>query len=163
MRLLLVTFLAFMVAAAPANASSCYRAQEAEAEQGIRIHSELMVIGLNCQHMTPKGYKNFYTQYREFTQRNADLFGTYEEVLMRYFAKNGSSSPEQDINALRTNYANKISNDAAKLRPDVFCSRYALRIPKADKMSREQLRQWASIVFPESPPSHPFCEGVVEQ
>jgi len=159
MRLLLVTLLAIMIAA-PASAASCYRAQEAEAEQGIRIHSELMVIGLNCQHMTPRGYKNFYAQYREFTQRHADLFGTYEEVLMRHYAKNGSGSPEQQINAMRTNYANKISNDAAKLRPDVFCARYAMRIPKADKMSRAQLRQWASIIFPESPPSQPFCEDM---
>ena len=28
--------------------ASCYSSKEAEAEQGIRIHSELMVIGLNC-------------------------------------------------------------------------------------------------------------------
>ena len=30
-------------------AQKCYSAAEAEADQGIRIHSELMVIGLNCQ------------------------------------------------------------------------------------------------------------------
>ena len=32
-------------------AGACYSRKEAEAEQGIRIHSELMVIGLNCAHM----------------------------------------------------------------------------------------------------------------
>ena len=40
----------------PAEAGrQCYTHEEAEAEQGIRIHSELMVIALNCQHMTPHG------------------------------------------------------------------------------------------------------------
>jgi len=80
MRFILLTLFAFMIAA-PASASSCYRAQEVEAENGIRIHSELMVIGLNCQHMTPAGYKNFYAQYREFSARHGDLFATYEDVL----------------------------------------------------------------------------------
>ena len=48
-----------------ATGRQCYTQEEAEAEQGIRIHSELMVIALNCQHMTPKGWKNFYQQYQE--------------------------------------------------------------------------------------------------
>ena len=65
-----------------AQAAGCYNSSEAEAEQGIRIHSELMVIGLNCQHMTPRGWKNFYQEYREITSRYRDLFSGYEQTLI---------------------------------------------------------------------------------
>jgi len=156
MRFILLTLFAFMIAA-PASASSCYRAQEVEAENGIRIHSELMVIGLNCQHMTPAGYKNFYAQYREFSARHGDLFATYEDVLMRHFKKNGKGSAEKQLNTMRTEFANKISQDSAKLRPDVFCSQYALRIPKAAGMSRDEVRQWAATVYPGTQISQPLC------
>lgn len=157
MRFILLAVIALIIAA-PVQASSCYRAQEVEAEQGIRIHSELMVIGLNCQHMTPRGYKNFYAQYREFSARHGDLFAGYEKILLKHYRKNGGKA-EARLNALRTEFANKISNDAAKLRPDVFCAQYALRIPKADRMSREQVRQWAATIYPGAQISRPLCSA----
>ena len=54
-------------------AASCYTMEEAEAEQGIRIHSELMVIGLNCQHMKFSDGTNLYLEYREFTKEHENL------------------------------------------------------------------------------------------
>lgn len=135
----------------------CYTPQEAEAEQGIRIHSELMVIGLNCQHMTPRGWKNFYQQYREITNRNSDLFAGYETTLINYFAQAGERNPEGRLHDMRTNMANKVSTDAARMRPDIFCSTYAPRVPKAAQMSREQIRQWAASTSATGPVSHPRC------
>ena len=81
--------LSLLIISVPAFAAGCYSPVQAEAEQGIRIHSELMVIGLNCQHMTPSGWKNFYAQYRELTARNADLFAEYENILIEYFSQSG--------------------------------------------------------------------------
>lgn len=135
----------------------CYTADEAEAEQGIRIHSELMVIGLNCQHMTPRGWKNFYQQYREITTRNSDLFAGYETTLINYFAQAGERNPEGRLHDMRTVMANKVSTDAARMRPDVFCATYAPRMPKAAQMSREQLRQWASSTSNNPAVTRPRC------
>ena len=153
----------FMTAAAllwPAGAEArCYSNLEAEADQGIRIHSELMVIGLNCQHMGKRYGMNLYGQYRDLTSRHADLFGTYESVLMKFFGKQGHSRPEASLNTLRTQYANKISNDAAGMRPDVFCAKYAPRVEQAHKMRREELRKWAATIYPSHPVSYPLCEG----
>ena len=137
MRVLIIA-LALLVTPSLAQAKSCYTAAEAEAENAIRIHSELMVIGLNCQHMTPAGWKNFYQEYREITQRHQGLFSDYEKVLIK---ANGGS--ERKIHDLRTSFANQTSTDAAKMRPDVFCANFAPRIPKVGQMSREELRQWA--------------------
>lgn len=151
-----LVFILVLLISVPAQAASCYSPQEAEAEQAIRIHSELMVIGLNCQHMTPKGWKNFYTQYREITNNNKDLFANSERTLISYNAKNGSNA-ERKLHDMRTAFANQTSTDAARMRPDVFCAKYAPRIPKVAQMSREELRQWVSSSATTQKLTHPVC------
>lgn len=162
MRIVLLAALALIVAG-PAYASSCYMAQEAEAEQGIRIHSELMVIGLNCQHMASANGKNLYQAYRDFTQRHITLIETYEKIMLGSFKKAGEARPVDKLNTLRTNFANKISNDAAKMRPDMFCQRYAPRIQKAALMREDDVRRWAATIFPSHPVSKPVCASEMAQ
>lgn len=135
---------------------SCYTPAEAEAEQGIKIHSELMVIALNCQHMTPRGWKNFYHQYQEITARQADLIGGYENTLISFFALAGKSNPELAFHDMRTDFANKVSTDAARMRPDVFCSNFARRIPKVAKMGQSEFKSWAANAS-RSGASRPLC------
>lgn len=135
----------------------CYSLQEAEADQGIRIHSELMVIGLNCNHMGKRYGQPLYSMYRTFTAQHANLFGTYENILLKYFEKTGEPNPVSNLNTLRTSFANKISNDAAGIRPDIFCSRYAPRILKAKDMSEGDIRKWAATIHPSHPVSQPLC------
>ena len=150
----------FLTLSVPAFAADqCYHAAEAEAEQGIRIHSELMVIGLNCQHMGLRAGHNLYGQYRAFTAEHADLFAEYEDTLMAFFREYSDEEPEKALNALRTKYANKISEDVAKMRPDVFCARYAPRITKAATFSDENLREWAGTHYEAHPVSLPLCQS----
>ncbi len=157
MRTLILAFLILLsFGAGQARAAACYSSLEAEAEQGIRIHSELMVIGLNCQHMGAREGMNLYSEYRQFTARYSDLFAKYEEILMAHFRKNGEK-PEASLNTLRTNFANKISKDVADMRPDVFCSQYAPRIKAASKMSKMDVRQWAAKIYASHPVSKPIC------
>ena len=155
----LLSFITLIILLLPmsAMAAPCYSPVEAEAEQGIRIHSELMVIGLNCQHMGVREGDNLYLKYRQFTADHAELFAKYEQILLSHFSKSGTKKPEEKLNALRTNFANKISNDAAAMRPDVFCSRYAPRITKASEMKHNDLRKWASTFYESHPVSKPFC------
>lgn len=159
-RILLLSFgvLAVSASAALAGVKSCYTRSEAEAEQGVRIHSELMVIGLNCQHMASAGNKNLYLAYREFSAANGKVFAEYETRLLNYFRKIGVKDPEAALNTLRTEFANKISTDAAKMRPDAFCHTYAPRIQKVSTMNQTQLRKWAATFFPSHPVSKPVCE-----
>lgn len=137
--------------------AACYTPLEAEAEQGIRIHSELMVISLNCQHMTPRGQENLYSQYRKFTSKNAALFSTYEMLLIKFFKKAGSPNADLEMHTMRTQFANKISKDAAVMRPDAFCKTYMPRIQKAASMNEASLHKWASTFFPGFGPSRPIC------
>ncbi len=138
--------------------SSCYTQAEAEAEQGIRIHSELMVIGLNCQNMHFKDGTNLYLKYRNFTQENVDIFAGYEDRLMAYYKKRGDKDPEASLNTLRTLLANNISNSAARMKPDQFCNRYVGRIFKASSMDGGAIKKWAGTIYPSHPVSNPICE-----
>jgi hypothetical protein len=155
----LTIFSAIFLLASPAFAAQCYVPKEAEAEQGIRIHSELMVIGLNCQHNNTANGVNLYTAYREFTTRHEKLFTTYNEIILKHFKDNGQSTKEAEasLNTLRTNFANKISNDSARMRPDMFCARYAPRIVKASTFDHNSLRKWSATIFPDHPVSKPLC------
>lgn len=160
LKYLLIALFLVVPAIASKNANAqCYSNAEAEAEQGIRIHSELMVIGLNCTHMGAKAGINLYGQYRQFTADHGDLIATYEKILLKHFKDTGSRNPESDINVMRTGYANKISKDAAGMRPDVFCSKYAPRVTAASDMQRDDIRKWAATIYPSHPVSRPLCKG----
>jgi len=155
--LCLTVFLFASPALAKSKTKSCYTLPEAEAEQGIRIHSELMIIGLNCQHLTPAGQKNYYQQYNDFTLKNQDLLARYETILIDHFKNRGDKNPERSLHDMRTLFANKIAGDAAKMRPDIFCHRYTQRLVQADNMNNDQVRRWASTFFPSHPVSEPLC------
>lgn len=144
--------------AGSAQAAECYSELEAEAEQGIRIHSELMVIGLNCQHMAKRYDVDLYGTYRKITSEHADLFSMYEDTLMKFYSTRGEPA-ERKINALRTGFANKISHDAAAMRPDIFCGMYAKRLDKVSEMEATKIREWASTFYDSHPVSYPLCEG----
>ena len=159
MKALFFSILILLITPLSANAGGCYSDVEAEAEQGIKIHSELMVIGLNCTHMGAREGMNLYGDYRKFTADHGDLFARYEEILLNHFKKNGGKKPEAQLNTLRTGFANKISEDAAAMRPDVFCSRYAPRILTAKKMNRTDVRKWAAKIHESHPVSKPLCAG----
>lgn len=152
----LISATVFLISAS-AHASTCYSASEAEAEQGIRIHSELMNIGLYCDHMGKRAGMSLYGDYRQFTADHGTLFANYESILMAYFKRNGDAKPEASLNTLRTNFANSISKEAAGMRPDVFCSRYAPRIEKAKGMSDMDVRKWAATFTASHPVSKPIC------
>lgn len=157
----LIFFLIFLL---PVSAHAlCYSPEQAEADQGLRIHSELMVIGLNCQHMAQRHGDNLYLTYRRFTADNARIFAEYEKRIMAFYEANNKAQPEDKLNDLRTGYANKISEDAATMRPDVFCSQYAPRIHQASEMTEEELRSWAGTIFPSHPVSYPLCAAGGDQ
>lgn len=151
--LMLATFLFSQ----PVFAKGCYDLREAEAEQGIRIHSELMVIGLNCAHMADANGNNLYLEYKKFTKKHEVLFSKYEKIIMNNMRTNGVTKPEKALHTLRTNFANKISNDVAQMRPDIFCRTYSSRIEKATKMKQEDVRKWAATPYKNYPVSKPMC------
>lgn len=137
------------------NAEACYTAREFEAEQGVRIHSELMVIGLTCLKM-PQG-RELYGKYQSFTQEHAKLIGGYETDLINYYGRQGAPEPEKKLHALRTSLANQISQRAVSMSMLNFCQQFSPRIDQALSMDDVKIRRWAQRVWPSQPPSEPVC------
>lgn len=134
-------------------AGSCYSSREYEAEQGLKIHSEMMVIGLNCSHMAP----DVFVRYQHFTKQNAVIFGDYETILINFYRDIGLSNPERKLHDLRTALANSISGEAAKSRPDLFCRKNIPRIKRVMAMNSDEIRRWASTIYPGQKLSYPLC------
>ena len=139
-----------------AAAAGCYEKAEIEAEQGLRIHSELMVISLNCQHMSHKR-GNLYILYREFTRKHQSLLSDYERRLISFYQRQGVRDPEAKLHEIRTDLAKDVAQDAARMRPDIFCRSYSDRIPEAMALDTRQVRQWAGTPFPGQQLSQPVC------
>lgn len=139
-----------------AQARGCYNASEFEAEQGLRIHSELMVIGLTCLKM-PKG-DALYTKYQSFTRKNQSLITGYENDMIGYFGKQGMKSPETKLHTFRTELANDISKHAITMSTSSFCQHFGGRIDAALKMDQAKLRKWAQHVWAKSPTTVPVCK-----
>jgi len=155
-QLLIALFIVLLPASA--FAENCYNAEQLEAEQGLRIHTELMNIALNCQHLAAVGTL-LNKQYEQFTQRNIGLIQGYENTMRSFYASEGTN-PESSLNTFRTMMANRISNDAVRLQPNVFCKAYGDRIVQANAMSTPKFRKWAQTVFPGYPITRKICPGV---
>jgi len=158
MRMIALLIALFAFTSGAQAAQSCYGAEQLEAEQGLRIHSELMVIALNCQHLA--GGANLYRQYEGFTNKNLGLIEGYERTMMNFFQNEGAAKPEKALNDFRTALANRISNEAVRLQPNVFCRAYSSRITQANAMDMPQFRRWAQTVFDAYPLTRPICPGL---
>ncbi len=156
MKFFVCVFSAFLILSGPVSAA-CYSSQEAEAEQAIRIHSELMVIGLNCAHLATANGNNLYLEHKKFTNKHSKLFERYEQIIMDHMRKNGTSNPDKAMHLLRTKFANKVSGDVAEMRPDIFCKSHASRIEKVSVMDELTFRKWAATPFEGHPVSQPLC------
>ncbi len=145
----------FLTLPAQAQARDCYSAREFEAEQGLRIHSELMVIGLTCARAP--GGAGLYGGYQMFTRKNQRLILSYESDLIAFFQQQGKLNPERELHSLRTRLANQISQNAVKMQTASFCKRFAPRIQQALAMSEDKLRRWAQQVWTGAPTLRPVC------
>jgi hypothetical protein len=146
----LVILSLFLLSSFSAFAQNCYSSAEADAERILRIHSELLVIGLNCQHRADLGFP--YQDYQSFTQKNASLISHQENVMLRHFMTQGASNPQKTFHEYRTGLANTVAQDAA-VRPDGFCAVYGSRIRYALGLARADLMHWMATY----PVSRPIC------
>lgn len=150
-------FFSFLIFAPGKVYATCYTPSEAAAEQGLRLHNELMVIALNCRHIQYGKDKVPYQKYQSFTNRQEEVLKDYESRMINFFKKQGHINPLKKFNSLRTDIANDLAGLVVEMRPDVFCYKYLKRLDQANSMSMQEFRQWSATYFPNSPPSKDFC------
>ncbi len=152
----LISLMLILLAMQPAMAiEACYSSREVEAEQGLRIHTELMVIALTCVKVPGAGVQ-LYAQYQAFTEKHSSLIKEYERTILSYYKARGKGADEK-LHNLKTKLANGISTRAINMSITQFCQRFGPRIPQAMTMDEAKLRRWAQHVWPESPTTVPAC------
>ena len=127
--------------------NNCLLPRFAQAEQALSLHSELLVIALNCNGHILKSSSDTYTAYETFTKKHKVLISEYERAILDHYKRNGVLNPEKELNRYRTELVNKISGQAATMRPDIFCYKFAARLDQAGEMTQREFRRWASTDF----------------
>ncbi len=126
----------------PAAAKTpCYTQAEAEAEQAIRLHTEMMVVGLTCAAMNPATGPSLFAQYKEFTLRHKDEIGRWEKALIGHFKRHAKGNPTRHFDTYRTRLANEMSQRAIALTTPVFCDSHVPVVAKAGALSTDELKR----------------------
>jgi hypothetical protein len=127
------------LAAAPAAKAVCYSRNEYAAEQAIRLHTELMVIGLTCQQSLAD--KNPFGKYQEFTVKNRSFISSNEGVMIEHFRRSGIGNPTRRFDMFRTELANEISRRAAIITSGIYCAAYGEMARSAIGLPQDEIRK----------------------
>ena len=103
--------------------SACYSAAEYDAEQAVRLHTELMVIGLTCNAI--EADRKLFAKYQQFTTKHRTSLMNWEKVLIGHFRETDKSNPTRKFDDFRTVVANEIAQRSALLTPPVFCQTHS--------------------------------------
>lgn len=139
--------------------AACYSRAEFDAEQAIRLHTELMVIGLSCHRYFPQ--QRVFDRYQEFTTRHRALLMEWEKELVAHFRKNERGNPTRLFDAFRTEVANEISQRAALLSVPVYCTNQIRVVDTASAMSGEEFKRFANQSGGLRLGSRPLCQPAV--
>ncbi len=136
---LLMLALSLCVPGTAGAATGCYDAEQQEAEQLVRLHSELMVITLSCR--TAADGTSLVPAYQKFTQGNLQRIKDAEQSLMSWHRSHGGGSGEAKLDRLRTNFHNEYSIRLAEMSPSSFCTSYRDEVVKAATLNGPSLTQ----------------------
>lgn len=112
---------ALMFASPAFAASSCYSQAEVEAEQLLRLHSELMVITVTCKYGSQA--QSLVGSYTDFTKKNIAVLREAEHTMMAYYEKHGGAGTEK-LDTLRTRLGNEFGQRIAEMSAPKFCEEY---------------------------------------
>jgi hypothetical protein len=132
----LLVALFLLVSPTDAMAAECYAPDEFEAEQGLRMHTDLEVIMLTCKY---DGYRRpLKDSYAIFLKKYTPRIRKWENTIARVYASTGGSRNEV-IDNFRTALANQKSHEAGIMNPRQFCIKYANWVPAVAAWSEEQV------------------------
>ncbi len=121
---------------------ACYSAAEYDAEQAVRLHTELMVIGLTCNAI--EADRKLFSKYQQFTTKNRASLMNWEKVLIGHFRGIDKSNPTRRFDDFRTVVANEIAQRSALLTPPVFCQTHSDIVDQALALSESDLKRFLS-------------------
>lgn len=146
MTVLVTVSMATPVLAAP----GCYAPDEAEAEQGLRLQNEMLLVGMACGQGT---------NYKNFVEAHKDLWQDYEETLKAFFkTKLQSPNPKQQLEALEVQISNEAALRMAQISRPLYCRMHRKTFGELKNKTNEQLRVKLRLAPEHSTLSKPRCK-----
>lgn len=144
-----------------AKPAACYTKAEFEAEQAIRLHSEMMVVGLKC-HKLFEAKRPFHI-YADFTSRNSKAIADFEKVLVAHLRKRGEANPTRAFDRLRTIIANDYARQSNMTATKAFCESKLDWLAQMSAMDTKAFRQHVVTVRTEGLTLTPLCAALETQ
>ncbi len=151
---------AALIAAAPvaAAANECYGPAEYEAEQALRLQSELTVIAYGCP--TPPGMPPFPVQYGAFVKTHQKQFAQWQGTLRTHLRRTLGGNVDRHFDNLASLISNQLSNRHALVSPQTYCEAEMARFGqlvamKPDELLR-QVRDNSVVRMSTRPPCRPI-------
>ncbi len=119
-------------AAEAAAAGSCYLPEEVEADQAIRLRTEMKVIGDLCKEPS----------YAAFAERNRDTFAAYEQILAEHLARDAAGDGPPTVAAYIAGLEKEAADRAAQ--SPSFCAEAFDLVALAGEMRPSDLRVYAA-------------------
>ncbi|CAO3440616.1 hypothetical protein [Azospirillum endophyticum] len=127
---------------APAT-PACYNRAEHAAEQLMRMHTEMMVVGLTCRTVMPD--KKPFDLYQDFSVKNRALLSSSEASLIAFYKRSGAGgNATRQFDMFRTELANEISRRAATIGIPQYCANFVDRSAAAKDLTADDLRTLTS-------------------
>jgi hypothetical protein len=113
---------ALCLTALPAFAApACYKPAEMDAEQLLRLHSELMVITVTCK--VGSRNEDLVPAYTGFTSHNITALHAAEHTMIRWFEAHGGHGQDR-LDRLRTTLGNEYGQRIADSSAQKYCDVY---------------------------------------
>lgn len=132
----------------------CYSPEQMEAEQWLRLHSELMVITVTCRQGSAG--ENLVPSYTAFTKLNIKTLKHAEAVMMEYYRAQGQDGQAQ-LDRLRTKLGNEYGQKIADLSAPVFCQLYRDKVLRLCTAESEQVEQEVASLQENTPAYQGMC------
>ena len=132
-----------------AQAATCYRAEEIEADQAVRFQTELMVVSDSCG--SPS--------YTEFTHRNASTLAAYQQKMIGYFRRTKGRGADTAFDRFITSLANQMALSAGKETVSVLCTRSADLLKKGQTFGKDDFVHYVAQQAAAARGTYPICKN----
>ncbi|KAA0572553.1 hypothetical protein FZ029_22955 [Azospirillum sp. Sh1] len=117
---------------------ACYNRTEYAAEQMMRLHTEMMIVGLTCRTVVPE--KKPFDLYQDFSVKNRAMLSNSEASLISFYKRSGGGNATRQFDMFRTELANEISRRAATIGIPQYCANFVDRSVAAKDLTPDDLR-----------------------
>lgn len=136
---------------------SCYSPTEVQAEELLRLHSELMVITVTC-HQSSNG-ENLVPAYTSFTRDNIDDLHQAEGIMKAYYKSRHGGDGTAQLDALRTKLGNEYGQMIADMSAPAYCDLYRDKVVALSRNIPGQIENEVQRMTADIRTLAPPCKG----